>query len=276
MAEIVNLGSAQSPNFRVTGLINDQNQLELPGGKFAQRDIAKLRAYFERLKTQGVDGVTGQRGPFGLTKDQLGVVLTALKTPIADPTGDQPAMEVVRRIGDRLSLPVKMEESVTQYLTASDPSPVEAKSLSAGTALAAVLNAYGLGMTPRIDDKGKLELTIAAVDGSQEVWPVGTPLEGPVGDAIPALVEQLDVEIKDYPLGDVIAAIKARIPAPFLYDYQNLGAQKIDPDKVVVQYPARKAAYSSVLQGVLTRAMLKYQVRQDEAGSAFIWITTIK
>ncbi len=275
-AQIVTLGSTSSPSFRVVGLVNDRDQLELPGGTFRQQDVAKLRDYVERLKTQGVDGVTGRRGPFGLTKTQFGAVVDVLKRPIRDPAKDQLPADVVRRITASLDMATTIDNAANRRLATGDPVPVEVQSLSSGTGLAAVLAASGLGMTPRIDAQGQLELVIHVARAAEKSWPVGTPVEGPAAATLPVLTETLPVEIKAYPLTDVLAAVQPRFAVPFLMDLERIKSQKIDPATVAVNFPAKRAVYGTVLEAVLTQAQLKYEVRQDEAGAVFVWITTLR
>jgi hypothetical protein len=61
-----------------------------------------------------------------------------------------------------------------------------------------------------------------------------------------------------------------------VYDRKALAQQKIDPGKTKVSFPNRRTFYASALQRMLFQARLKFQVRYDDAGSPFLWITTLK
>jgi hypothetical protein len=274
-AQIVNLGSAAAPNLRVVGIVNDRNQLELPGGTFGQQDIARLRDYIDRLRTQGIDGVTGARGPFGLTETQYTAVLADLRRPIHGATTGRRPAEVVQAITGTINLPTTIDAAAARALAAGEPATTEVDALSSGTGLAAVLGEYGLTATPRLAASGKVEL-IVGVAGAGESWPVGYPLEGLPADKLPALVKPIDVELRDVPLAEVLAAVQPEFAAPFLVDRRRLRAQNIDPEKAIVRHPRRQTVFGQVLQAVLTQSNLKYEIRQDEAGKVFVWITTIR
>ena len=51
---------------------------------------------------------------------------------------------------------------------------------------------------------------------------------------------------------------------------------EIDLAKVDATVPGKRSTYSLILQKVLRQAMMKPELRLDDAGKPFYWVTTIK
>ena len=71
-------------------------------------------------------------------------------------------------------------------------------------------------------------------------------------------------------------AIGARLKVPLLLDHNALARYGIEPDKVNVSVPRGKTTHSLILQKILFQARLKSELRVDEAGTPFLWITSLK
>ena len=91
--------------------------------------------------------------------------------------------------------------------------------------------------------------------------------------SVPQLYEYLTVEIKATALSEAIRAIQSRVETPFLFDHNGLAREQIDLKSVNVSYPKRRVQYLRVLDQVLFQAKLKSEIRLDEAGTAFLWIS---
>jgi hypothetical protein len=63
---------------------------------------------------------------------------------------------------------------------------------------------------------------------------------------------------------------------PVLVDHNALARHGVDPSKVTVSHPPSRTTYSQVLPKILFQARLKSEVRVDEAGKPFLWVSTIK
>ncbi len=59
-----------------------------------------------------------------------------------------------------------------------------------------------------------------------------------------------------------------------LFDEQALLVKNIDPAKVKINIPAAKIGYAAVLDRAMFQAGLKHEVRVDDAGKPFVWVTT--
>jgi hypothetical protein len=148
--------------------------------------------------------------------------------------------------------------------------------MSQGTALAAMLRPLGLGFAPQREIGGKVSLKIAPQKDLTELWPVGWTDDEKAKDLAPDLFKFLNVEIADTPLTEAMAAIQGRLDFPFFYDHNNLARDRIEPSQVRVSLPAGRTYYNKILRQLLFQAKLKADLRADEAGKPFLWITTIK
>jgi hypothetical protein len=85
----------------------------------------------------------------------------------------------------------------------------------------------------------------------------------------------LNAEIEGVSAAEAIEAIRGRLGVPFLLDHNNLALRRIDL-ATEVAVPAKRSYYSRVLEHVLFKAGLKYELRVDENEKPFVWITTLK
>ena len=271
-AAIEVLGSQASPVYRVTGVINDRNQLQLPGATFSQRDGARLAAWLKRLAEEGPDQPKSP-APFGLAESDFKTILNDLKGAVPVPTKGLDRGQLVASLRRTLTLPVEAGPEVDAALAKAGPVAEELSGMSVGVALAALLRPAGLAFIPRKGSRGLLYAIVKPAPGS-EVWPVGFASEE--RNLLPVLFETINVEIEKNSLGEVLEALAPRLKAPLLVDHNSLAYHRIDLEKVEVSLPGKKLAYSLILRKVLGQARLVYEVRVDEANRLFVWVTTFE
>jgi hypothetical protein len=148
--------------------------------------------------------------------------------------------------------------------------------VSSGTALAAMLRPAGLVLTPEQPAGQSLGYRISKSAAGRESWPIGWNPQEPARKVLPELFEFLNVEIEEIPLSDALDAIGGRLKVPLLLDRNALALHNIDPNKVEVSVPSKRLTYIQILQKVLFKSRLKHEVRVDEAGKPFLWITSVK
>ena len=121
-----------------------------------------------------------------------------------------------------------------------------------------------------------MHLRIVRSRDAKESWPVGWPPQHAPGKTLPDLFRSLNVEIDDTPLPDALAAIKQRVNVPFLFDYNAMARYQIEPTKTHVTLPRKKSFYNSIVRDLLRQAKLKHELRVDDAGKPFLWISSLK
>ena len=74
----------------------------------------------------------------------------------------------------------------------------------------------------------------------------------------------------------LLEVVGKQINAPVLYDHNALARHGIEPDKATVSHPQQRTTYSVALRKMLGKVGLKFEVRVDEAGKPFLWVSTVK
>lgn len=270
---IKNRGTEQHPRYHVLGLLTADGKLVLPGGTFKRNDHGKLNDYFQRLAADGPEGVTAPRGNFGLTERQFHTVHDALATKVRFPTHGKTVQQFVDQLANELSLPLVPDQDAHRVLRSAEPVTNEVEGLSAGTALAVLLGNCGLALRPEKPRGQNPRLQIVRAQQDLEVWPVGwKPQERP-RELAPVLFEFLNVEISGYSLAEALAAVGPRLGMPLLIDRSTLERHNIDPTQIKIELPHTRTYYKRVLDRILSQARLKGELKADEAGNVFYWVT---
>ena len=66
------------------GVLTSKSTLVLPGGTFRSSDRARLAAWVDKLRSEGIEALTAPTGAFGLTPKQLVRVHDALASKSVD------------------------------------------------------------------------------------------------------------------------------------------------------------------------------------------------
>jgi hypothetical protein len=280
-------GTPERRSFHVVGILSARGELRLPGGTFSRGDRNKLKDYFDRLAADGAESLTAPRGRFGLTEKEMSAVLADLSQPIEFETKGQPLRAVLDRLQPKLSSRFAIDPVAERIIGAATPIADEVKGVTAGTGLALVLRsqrmelrlekqrgqavAYRLKM---IDANSIEQSTLGkAADMSIKRWPIGWEPEKLPGDLAPSLSESLNAEIDGYTLEEALTAIAPRVKLPIFLDHAALTAHGIDPAKIQVKLARTRASYKRIIDRILSQARLGSEIRVDEAGAPFLWIT---
>jgi hypothetical protein len=259
-------------SYRLKGVIAANGTLKLPGGSFTTRDSAELKQYLAKLADAGEEGVKAKPTAFGLLPSQLAEVNQNLKRRVDFNTKGLSGSDALERLHGSLRLPMVFEPGATAALaevTLDD----EMKGLASGTAMAAILRPAGLTFRPERLEGGRLSYRVQKADAKSPGWPVGWQPEAAPGKVLPDLFESINAQIDDTPLAEVLSSIAERLKTPLLYDHNSLALKDIDPNALRSNLPAKRLPYALILRGVLSAAKLKYELRVDEAGKPFFWIT---
>jgi hypothetical protein len=274
MPAIQAAGAGAAASYRVIGVLTEANQLALPKGRFALGDRAKVEQWLRKLREGGEEAITVKPSAFGLLPRQLVAVHEALAAPIRFTTKDLKSCDAAKQIADGLSLKFISDPATQRALASDEPVLDELQGLSSGTALAAVLRPLGLVIVP---EKSGIDIRLRIADSrsAAEHWPVGWPPKGNPRETLPELFKFLDVEIANTPLSDAITAIAGRLKAPVLLDHNGLARAGGDLNKKVT-LPRVNTFYDRALDRLLSQAMMKYELRVDEADKPLLWITTVR
>jgi hypothetical protein len=285
--KIDNTGAQRDASYHVVGVLTSRNQLRLPGGTFSRGDRTRLKDYFAHLASNGADAVAAPRVRFGLTEKQLATVLADLAQPVDFETKGQPPRAVLDKVQTKLSLKFSLEPQASESLQSAAPMQDELRGLSAGTAAAIVLRNCNLVFRPE-ESRGRpvayrvvplnhdtlAQSTLGHTNAKDiQYWPIGWELDLAPGAIAPSLMESLNAEVAGYTMDEAIDAVRPRVKAPILFDRAALKAHNIDPSKIQVKLARTRTSYKRLIDRVVSQARLGSDIRVDEAGTAFVWIT---
>ena len=270
--EIRNLGTESAPLYQVVAVLAPDETLLVPGARFRASDVAQLKSWLDDMARNGPLENRPAKTAFGLEVAQFQQAEKDLSQLVGFPTAGVSRQEAIRRILRQLSAPVR---SMPERLPEDDKVVEELGGLSCGTALACLLRPIGLCLIPQAE-RGGVNYSITASKPGEEVWPVGWPPEKRPADVVPGMMEFLNANVQGVPVTKVIDAVCGRLKLPVLWDRNALARWGIDAEKAIVNLPKSRTTYSILLRKALFQAHLKSEVRMDEAGHPFVWITTIK
>lgn len=259
-------------HYRVIGVLAGGDALLLPGAKFSARDTAQLEDYLQQVVAEGAASVTASRGAYGLTKQQFEDCFAVLSQPLATDTEGKPLTAIINSVSRTSGLAVRVPDGL-RTTVARLQCQDNLRPLSIGTALAIGLKEHGLAFAPQKPRGAPVELEVGYLKSIDPSWPIGYQPKAPVSQLAPVLLKKINVEIDGFTLAEAVGAIAPRIEAPVLWDHAALDASRIDPDQVQVTLPRANLYYSRILDKLLFQAHLRGQLRTDEAGVVFYWIS---
>lgn len=274
--EIENRGTKDRPRYYVHGVIKNDSTLQVPGGRFKLTDRGKLSAWLEELKTYGPQGSPEGEPLYGLNAEQFDKLMEDLGQTILFNTKGIERKVALERITSKLQHTTRFSPRAKAALASDDAVRDNIMGLSSGTGLAYLLRPAGMALRPERLPSGQVILNIETAGETSEPWPVGWELKTRRKEVVPQFFEFIDVDIEPIPLSTALEAIQGRVEIPFLLDRNNLVRHEVKVDEVKVSYPGKKSTYSIILQRLLGQARLTSEVRLDEKGKPFLWITTLK
>jgi len=272
-AGIETQGTIDSPVYIVTGVVRSRDELQLPGRRFRRGEVDQLSAWLDDLARRGPNPRAEKKAPCGLTTAQFDQARKDLANPVGFTTQGITCRQMVERLADRQKLSLKLD-AAAQAL-AEDKLNEDLSDISCGTALGYALRSAGFGLLPRATDN-QLEYAVVKLRADVEAWPIGWPSTDSPQQTLPALFEFLNVNIQNVSAATALEAIAKRIKAPVLFDYAALAKHNITPAKRMVSLPKNRTTYGLALRKLLFQAGMKFEVRRDDAGTPFLWITSVK
>lgn len=265
----------------VIGRLERGGQLVFPTKAFTRSDAAKLKEWLTELKTYGAQGNPKGKPLWGLTEAQFAVVYGAVGNPVETEVEGQPLAAALTQLGLPEKYPVRLSVASNEWLASEFPKapPVRnfVKGMSMGTALAVVLNEYGLGFRPLRKADGGMELTVDPLKVNREAWPAGWDLKAGQNrqQLVPKLFEMIPVELDKAKLTDVLTAVQEKTGVPVLIDHYRIEGKGLDLESLTVTVPPKKTTWSLLMKSATTPHKLTRRLQIDELGRPFLWVTVL-
>lgn len=259
------------------GTLDRGGRISFPGHTFELSDGTKLREWIDELKTYGAQGTPNGQPNWGLSKDQFNLLYSSLLKPAEAETIDLPIAEAVTKLPLPAKFPIKFSQAATAQLRLLGSKATvrqDVRGFTAATALAVMLNDCSLGFRPNRTPADGLELLVEPQEQRKDLWPVGWPLQKQRMKAAPKLFAMTPIELDQVPLTDLLATVAELTETPVLLDYYEIEKAKIDLSKIDVSFKRASTSWSVALKTMVIPKKLSREIWQDEAGRAFVWVTT--
>lgn len=256
----------------------DRNRLFLPGGTFTINDRARISAHLKQLREDGTEVALADKMAFGLTAPQLVELHQLLSKPVDFSTKGANIKQSLQQVSKLIGQSFQIDSDTAEKLMSNDTIAEELQGISAGTAIAIMIRPLGLVMQPERQSGQPVKLAIVDSQSSKEHWPIGWPPEELPLRVVPKMFERLDLEIRGFPLQGTLDAIEKRTEVKFIYDHNGLAKAGIEMSEVKVNLVQKKVSYMAALGKLLrqTKPGSIHELRLDEAGKPFLWISTMR
>lgn len=260
------------------GELDVRGTLRFPDRSFSITDANQLEEWINELKLYGAQGAPEGKPLWGLTYDQFDRVFRNLSEGVSVSTTGMTLDTAIDELPLPDEMPVRFHSTAHAHLSRMqtvDPLRVEVRGMSCGSALAAVLAGYGLGYRPLRTPEGEMELVVEPLASLRQPWPIGWEPEKETsrGKLAPGLFKMVPVGFDDVPLEDILSAVAEVASIPVVVNYSAAAGKGIDIAQTRVSYPKKRAAYMMVLSSVVRRSRLTQDLRVDERGAAFVYVT---
>lgn len=261
----------------VVGGLKSDGSIELGSRRFTLGEGAALDMFLRDLRQHGPGGPASGNPRWGLSEEQFLEFSRLLSDSVEQPIAlDSPAVTV-----ERLGLPMELSvvfadealSSSTKPRPASAPEELELTGVSRGTALAIVLAQYGMGFRPVLTKQGKFVVEIRLGGEADNLWPVGWKTLEPVPDVLPAWLKSIPFSVEDADLASLVDAVAGKLEIPAFSSAVALGAAGRSLEEITWSRTGKLSPFA-MLRTVGEKFELGFDVRADEAGRLFLWVTT--
>jgi hypothetical protein len=281
--EVVERKFGRLRQITLRGWLDRRGRLLFPDRTFVRGDAAKLREWIRELETYGAQGAPQGKPLWGLNKTQYGGIHTALSRKTVNEVEGLPLEAALEKLELPSEYPLRLTTTTRSWLATRFPgAPKTRKRLlgtSQGTALALLLDEYGLGFRPLRTPEGSIELVVDPLEKTTDAWPIGWDLRKlklSRQKTAPKLFALIPVELENVKFLDVLNAVSIETDVPIHIDHYRIEARGTDLEKLRVSHPPRKSSWSLLLRRVTNPHKLMSCIRVDELGQPLVWITTLQ
>jgi hypothetical protein len=264
----------------VIGHLDRAGDLIFPEHRFSRAEAGKLGEWLKELETYGAQGAPAGQPVWGLDETQFSALYSALSRKVDAELEGLPLQEAAGRIGLPDTYAVRFTAKAASWLSSEfseEPRVRQSpQGLGAGTALAILVGEYGLGFRPQRQPDGSIALVVDPLKETTDVWPVGWEPKEPPQKVFPTLFELVPVDLQDVKLTDLTQAVSTKTGVPILFDHYRIAASGIELEGIAAAHPPRTTSWSLLLRAVTYPHRLTRELRIDERGQPFVWITTLK
>ncbi len=246
--------------------------------RFTIESPQPLALLLEEIRRYGANGPPNASPTWGLTDEQFKEVTQLLAQPVRDAIELQSPVLAIESIGLPDNIRLKFTDAARGLAVGkrpvSAPDSLALQSFSGGTAISIVLAQYGLGFRPKFVAPGRYDLEIDRGSEASNLWPVGWKPEQSFSEILPAYFKAIPLDVEDVETGKLIGAVSDKLQVPFFSAAQALDEKGLDIDTLKYTRKDDRISPARLLTAVGDKLDLGIDLRVDEAGKLFLWVTT--
>ena len=265
---------ADQKSYIVRGVIENNGMISLPGDSFDPGEAKRLAEWLDDIAEKGPPEGREPVDQFGLPLSVAEKVAVDLALPITFGTDGSSRAAIILQADKATRFPILAKKSMMASLD-KDRVSENLKGFATGTALAYLVEPFGLGLFPGKGSDGRISYLIVERSSKKvEPWPIGWKPKNRI-ETLPELFKTRNINVAKIPVSQVLEAISKRLDVPVLIDNVALAQKRINPEEVTVSFPDKHTNFDRALANMLAEARLRYELRTDDAGRPFLWITTL-
>ena len=263
---------------RVVAAMAADGSIRIGKQKFDIESTKLLTQALDEIKRHGAKGPPDSNPTWGLTNEQFQEVTHLLGVPVENPVELQSSILAIESMGLPDHMRMKFTDAARQQAAAnrpeSAPETLELQGMTKGSAIAIVLAQYGLGFRPKYVAPGQYDIEIDCGDESNNLWPIGWKPEQSFSEILPAYFRAIPLDVEDVEVDALVSAIAVKIEVPYFSSAYALTAKGLDINALKYTRKDDRISPARLLTAVGDKLDLGFDVRVDEAGKLFLWVTT--
>jgi hypothetical protein len=263
---------------RVVAAMAPDGSIRIGKQKFDIESTKLLTQALAEIQLHGAKGPPDSSPTWGLTDAQFKEVTQLLGVPVENPVELQSSILAVESVGLPANMRMKFTEAARQQALAqrpeSAPESIALQGFAKGSAIAIVLAQYGLGFRPRYVAPGQYDMEIDRGNESNNLWPIGWKPEQSFSEILPTYFRAIPFDVEDVEVSALVGAISSKIGVAHFSSAYALTAKGLNIDTLKYTRKDDRISPARLLTAVGDKMDLGFDVRVDEAGRMFLWITT--
>jgi len=263
---------------RVVAAMAADGSIRIGKQKFDIESTKLLTQALADIQRHGAKGPPNSNPTWGLTDEQFKEVTQLLGVPVENPVELQSSILAVESAGLPANMRIKFTDAARQQALAlrpeSAPDAIELQGFTKGSAIAIVLAQYGLGFRPRYVAPGQYDMEIDLGNESNNLWPIGWKPVQSFSEILPSYFRAIPLDVEDVEVSALVGAISEKIGVAHFSSAYELAAKGLDINTLRYTRKDDRISPARLLTAVGDKLELGFDVRVDEAGKMFLWVTT--
>ena len=276
---IENIVRSGTQTVLVVFIMDSEGKITIRDQRFQMSEPRPMVDFLELIRAYGAAGPPSESPTWGLTTEQFAAVTQLLSTPVSEPVILKTPMATIDSLGLPDSFRLRFTEAARDkaFMELNPAIPEQdLVGISKGTALAITLAQYGLGFRALQNTNvgGGYLIEVDTGDESTNMWPVGWKTKETLAAILPALYKTIPVEVEDVPVDAFVSVIADKLQIPDFYSSMTLIDASRNPSELRYSRKPDRLTPSRMLMLLGDHFQLGLDVRVDENGKCFVWVTT--